>query len=91
MTQQYIVGEFTSLLADLQPAPGEWLVAVDDLRREVESSAVRMLPPLADKAMNLTDTICWAALEQGDVGGFCRYATTAVALREFTENAGLLP
>jgi hypothetical protein len=57
MTQQYIAGEFSSLLADLQPAPGEWLVAVDDLRREVECSPVRMLPPLAHEAMNLTEVV----------------------------------
>ena len=91
MTQQYIVGQFSLLLAELQPAPGEWLVVVGDLRREVESSPLPMLPQLAHEAIDLTDLICWAALEQGDVGGFCRYATAAVALREFTANAGLLP
>jgi len=91
MTQQYIIGHFSLLLAELQPAPGEWLTAVGDLRREVESSPLPMLPRLAHEAMNLTDSVCWAALEQGDVGGFCRCATTAVALREFTASAGLLP
>jgi hypothetical protein len=91
MTQQYLIGQFSSLLGDLQPAPSEWLAAVHDLRREVESSPLPMLPQLAHQAMDLTDMICWAALEQGDVGGFCRYAETAVAFREFTANAGLLP
>ena len=90
MTQQYIIGQFSSLLRDLEPAPAEWLAAVHDLRREVESSPLPMLPQLAHEAMDLTDLICWAALEQGDVGGFRRYAKTAVALREFTANAGLL-
>ena len=34
MTQQYIVGEFSSLLAELRPAPSEFLTsALDDLRR----------------------------------------------------------
>jgi hypothetical protein len=91
MTQQYIVGELSSLLAELQPAPGEWPVAIDDLRREVERSALSGLPRLACEVMDLTDMICWAALEQGDVSGFCRCAKTAVALRDFTANAGLLP
>jgi hypothetical protein len=91
MTQQYLIGQFSSLLGDLQPAPAEWLAAVHHLRREVESSPLPMLPQLAHEAMDLTDMICWAALEQGDVGGFCRYAETAVALREFTGNAGLSP
>jgi hypothetical protein len=89
MTQQYIIGQFAVLLGDLEPAPAEWLAAVHDLRREVESSPLPMLPQLAHEAMDLTDVICWAALEQGDVGGFRRYAKTAVALREFTANAGL--
>jgi hypothetical protein len=91
MTQQYLIGQFSSLLGDLQPAPAGWLAAVHDLRREVESSPLPVLPQLAHKAMDLTDMICWAALEQGDVGGFCRYAETAVALREFTASAGLSP
>ncbi|MGH2981900.1 MAG: hypothetical protein ACRDKV_07655 [Solirubrobacterales bacterium] len=46
---------------------------------------------MAQEAMNLTDMICWVALEQGDVRGYCRYADTAVALREFTVSANLLP
>jgi hypothetical protein len=90
MTQQYIIGQFSALLEELQPPPGERLAdAVHDLRRRVESSPLPMLPQLARQAMNLTDTICWAALERGDQNGFCRYATTAVALAEFTDSARL--
>jgi hypothetical protein len=92
MTQQYIVGEFSSLLAGLQPAPSELLGnTLGNLRREVEFSPLPMLPRLAQEAMNLTDVICWVALEQGDVSSFCRYVDTAVALREFTVSANLLP
>ena len=50
-----------------------------------------MLPRLAQEAMTLTDVICWVALEEGDLNGFSRYASTAVALREFTVSANLLP
>jgi hypothetical protein len=92
MTQQYIVGEFSSLLAELQPAPGQLLAsAVDDLRREVEIGPRTQLPWLAQEALILADTICWNALDQGDAKGFCRYAGTAVALRDFTVSANLLP
>jgi hypothetical protein len=91
MTQQYLVGQFSSLLGELQPAPGEWRATVDALRREVELSPVAGLPELAREAMNVTDMICWTALERGSVSEFCRYVGTAVALREFTANAGLLP
>ena len=91
MTQQYIVGELSALLGELQPPPGEWLPAVNRLRGEVESSPVPQLPEFAREALQLIDTICWAALERGDVSGFYRSATIAGALRDFTDNARLLP
>ena len=48
MTQQYIIGQFSALLGDLQPGVGECLAAaVHDLRREVESCPLAMLPKLA--------------------------------------------
>ena len=91
MTQQYIAGEFSSLLAELRPAPNEALTdALDELRREVEIGPLTRLPRLAQKAATLTDVICWAALEQGDTNSFCRYATGASMLHEFTANADLL-
>jgi hypothetical protein len=91
MTQQYIVGEFSLLLAGLQPVPGELFgEAVGNLRHEVESGPLPMLPRLAREAMTLTDMICWVALQRGDVSGFRRYADAAVALRELTANANLL-
>ena len=89
MTQQYIVGEFSSLLGDLQRTPGGQLAAIRKLRGEVECSPLQLLPRLAREAMNLTDMICLAALEQGDVGGFRDCTRTAVALGEFTDNARL--
>ena len=92
MTQQYIVGELSSLLAGLQPVPGASLSdAVHTLRHEVEFSPLPTLPRLAQEALDLTDSICHAALEQGDAEGFCRYVGIAIALREFTAGASLLP
>jgi hypothetical protein len=91
VTQQYLIGQFSVLLEDLQPPPGECLAAaVRDLRRDVESSPVAVLPNLAREAVSLTDRICWAALERGDSQAFCRYAAGAFALAEFTDAAGLL-
>jgi hypothetical protein len=91
MTQQYLIGQFSLLLEDMQPSPGDRFVrAVDDLRGEVERSPVQMLPKLAREAMVLSDMMCWGALERGDAIGFCRYAKAAVALGEFTDAAGLL-
>jgi hypothetical protein len=90
VTQQYLIGQFSVLLEELQPPPGERLAgAVRDLRREVESSPPQMLPKLAHEAMDLSDVMCWAALEQGDRSSFCRYAKAAAALGEFTDSARL--
>ncbi|HEX8977606.1 MAG TPA: hypothetical protein VF781_13940 [Solirubrobacteraceae bacterium] len=92
MTQQYLIGQFSALLGELQPTGGEGLtVAVHQLRREVERSPLPMLPQLAQAAMSLTDMVCWAALEDGNPDGFCRCAETASTLREFAGCAGLLP
>ena len=91
MTQQYIVGEFSVLLEELQPPPGERLAdVVHDLRREVECCPLWMLPKLAHEAIDLSDVVCWDALERGDSGGFGRYAKAAVALGQLTDNARLL-
>lgn len=91
VTQQYLIGEFSALLEELQPSSGDCLAgAVHDLRREVECSSLQMLPQLAREAMGLSDVICWTALERGDAAGFCRYAKAAVALGDFTDAAGLL-
>ena len=91
MTQQYLIGQFSVFLGELQPPPGEAMAdAVRDLRREVETSSLQMLPELAREAMRLTDVICWGALERGDPRGFCRYADAAVALGEFADSAGFI-
>lgn len=89
MTQQYLVGQFSALLGDLERTAAEWQPAVHCLRREVESSPVAMLPELADKATELTDAICWAALQRGDVTRFCSCAKVAAALGAFIDSAGL--
>jgi len=92
MTQQYIIGEFSSWLAALQPVPDEVLGdALRGLRREVETGPLSVLPRLAQQAITLTDMICWDVLERGDVAEFRRQTATAAALREFAVSAHLLP
>ena len=91
MTQQYIVGEFSVLLAGLESTAQERLGdGVGNLRREVERSPLTRLPQLAREALDLTDMLCWFTLDRGDVHGFCRCAKTATALREFAASANLL-
>jgi hypothetical protein len=90
VTQQYLIGQLSVLLEELQPPLGERLAgAVRDLRREVERCPLWMLPELADEALDLSDLICWDALERGDSNSFGRYARAAVSLEEFTDSARL--
>jgi hypothetical protein len=92
LTQQYIVGEFSSLLSGLEPAQEELLRdALGSLRYQVECSSLSMLPQLAQEALDLTDLICWSALERGDAQAFCRSVAGATALQDFAVAAGLLP
>jgi hypothetical protein len=91
MTQQYLIGQFSVLLEDLQPPPGDLLAGtVRDLRQEVESCPVQMLAALAHEALELTDVICWAALARGDCSGFGHYAEAGVALGDFADSAGFV-
>lgn len=89
-TQQYIVGELSSLLAGLQPTAGRLGELVSGLRREIEASPLGGLPKLAREALDLTDRVCWLALEEGDVTSFRRSAGAAEALWEFAASANLL-
>jgi hypothetical protein len=89
MTQQYVIGQLSVLLADLEEAASQWQPAVRDLRREVELSPLASLPSLAEEAMRLSDVICWDALERGDVSRFCGGVRSAYALGEFVDCARL--
>ena len=90
MTQQYLIGQLSTLLEELQPSPSdEFAGAVDDLRRQVEHAGVQMLPELTGEALGLIDLICWSALERGYESDFYRYAKASAALGEFAEAAGL--
>ena len=92
MTQQYIVGELSSLLAELESTRDGFLRdAVGSLRREVESSSLSILPQPAQEALDLTDLICRSSLEQRDADAFCRSLAAATALGDFAVAAGLLP
>jgi hypothetical protein len=92
MTQQHLIGELSALLDELTPRQGDALAgAVRDLRREVESCSIRLLPSLAFEAMRLADAMCRAAVERGDVREFVRCANAAVALSEFQEASRLRP
>jgi len=90
MTQHYVVGQFSALLGEVEAAAVEWQDSVRRLRLQVEASSLSLLPALAEQALSLTDAICWAAVEQGDVTRFRSSAASAADLAEFLDCAGLL-
>jgi hypothetical protein len=92
MTQQYIVGELSLLIAGLCPVSREQLATdVRKLRCRVESAPVGALGVLAAEATNVADRTCWSSLEEGDAGAFARQARAAALLHDFAVNANLLP
>lgn len=91
MTQQYIVGELSSLIGDITPLGDPPLAhAVSDLRRRVERSPYAGLPVLVREAIAIADVECWRSLERGDIGEFKRESSGAAALYEFGVCALLL-
>lgn len=90
MTQQYLLGEFSLLLADFESLAERERDAIHSLRREVERSPAVLLPSLTQEALGLADAICLSALEQGDGDNFYRSASAAAALRDFAVAAQAL-
>jgi hypothetical protein len=92
MTQQYLVGELSVLLARLQAvATNQASVReVALLRRQAENGPVTALPFLVVQALALTDTLCWDSLEQGATAAFACQAAICAELRDFGVCAGLL-
>lgn len=92
MTQQYLAGELSVLLARLQAVSPSWVSAgeVARLRHEAETFPVPALTSVAERALLLADGLCWDSLEHSDPVSFSRVAVVGAELREFGECAGML-
>ena len=92
MTQQYLAGELSVLLAQLQAVATNQATVGDvaQLRREAETGPVTALPALVVRALALTDRLCWDSLEQGDPAAFTCQAAICAELRDFGICARLL-
>ncbi|MGW7365330.1 hypothetical protein ACWGI8_18275 [Streptomyces sp. NPDC054841] len=92
MTQQYLVGETSVLLAQLQAATTDpaHVRDVARLRHEAEATPPPALGPVLLRAMALTDELCWHSLDVGDAGAFARQCACGAEMREFCSCAGLL-
>jgi hypothetical protein len=92
MTQQYLVGELSLILGELQ-AVATNQPAVRDigcLRQEAETTPPAALAPVVVRAVELTNRICRDALERGEAAAFVREVAISAELREFGVCAGLL-
>jgi hypothetical protein len=92
MTQQYLAGELSVLLARLQAVATNQAAVRDvaQLRRGAETGPVTALPSMVVRALMLTDRQCWDSLERGDTMAFTCQAAICAELRDFGICAGLL-
>jgi hypothetical protein len=91
MTEQYVVGELSVLLAALQAVAGSDSAGqIARLRREAESRPPWDLTDIEMRALALADGLCWASLARGNPSMFERQATVGSQLLEFGMCAGLL-
>lgn len=92
MTQQYLAGELSVLLARLQAAAANQACVREAarLRREAETGPVTTLPFVVVRALALTDRLCWDSLERGATAAFACQAAICAELRDFGICAGWL-
>lgn len=92
MTRQYVVGELSFILGELQAAATDEAAGRDvaRLRREAEATTPAELAPVVARAVELIDGMCWDALTQGETAAFVREAAICAELWELGFCAGLL-
>jgi hypothetical protein len=92
MTQQYLAGELSELLGELQDLDVDqrWVRDLGCLRREAETCPLTALRSVTVRALALTDGLCWESLDRADVVAFARGAAVCAELHEFGLCAGLL-
>jgi hypothetical protein len=92
MTLQYIAGELSLILGELEAVVPSRAARrqVADLRHEAETTPFPALPAVAARALRLTDDACWVALARGDAESFRREAAISAELWSFGVCACLL-
>lgn len=91
MTQQYIAGELSLLLGELQAAmTNEAVVEVAQLRLRAETGLRSAMASVALRALEVADLLCWDSLTRGDAAAFTRQAAVCAELWEFAVCARLL-
>jgi hypothetical protein len=85
MTQQYLAGELSILLAQSHAAAGNQESAreIARLRQRAETVPIAELPSVVARALQLTDSACWESLSAGDITAFTYQTAIGALLREF--------
>ncbi|HET6188622.1 MAG TPA: hypothetical protein VFE59_16730 [Trebonia sp.] len=92
MTQEYLIGEMSVRLEQLQRCIGPGARRnLARLRYRVETEPLSLLAGKMPYALALADAACWSSLSAGDVAAFARQAELSAELREFGVCAHLLP
>jgi hypothetical protein len=91
MTQEYLIGEVSVRLEQLQAATAKSQVDVARLRREVETKPVTSLAATVTRVLALADGMCWDSISRGDVDEFDQQARISADLRLFGLCARLFP
>jgi hypothetical protein len=92
MTQQYLAGELSLILAQLgvvatSPASRS---AAAQLRELAETTPVAALSAVVVRALELIDSLCWESLQRGDASAFARQSALGAELRDFGVCASLI-
>lgn len=91
MTQEYLIGELSVRLEQLQAATACGAAPdVASLRNQVETGSLAGLASAALRALALADVLCWESLSRGDTAAFARQARASAELRQFSVCARLL-
>ena len=92
MTQQYLAGELSLLLGELQATMTDQAAGADvaDLRQRAETGRRSAMVSVAVRALEVADCGCWDSLTRGDAAAFIRQAAVCAELWEFGVCAGLL-
>lgn len=91
VTQQYLVGEVSMLLARIEAAmPGDHARDVARLRQDAETHPPTELRWIALRALRVVEDECWDAIDHGDTAAFARQADLAAELHDFGMCAGFL-
>jgi hypothetical protein len=92
MTQQYLAGELSLLLAQLPPVVTNHasLEAAVHLRHTAETVPIAELTCVIVRALELIDGLCWESLHRGDIAAFDHQAALGAELHEFGVCASLL-